>query len=1088
MAEPATEGHQQSSSVDIPASQLAPILRAILQHNDQIVEQNQAILQLLNYHVRSLPNSNGRSATGAIQSHSHTGTSTSPAPVSPRSSGSVTQVQSTQGDRRHEHHRQSMWDGILTVESKLSGSFVKDYHEWKRPPAIRDVFLGKNEWTSKSYHYAFPDLVDFLKRNDLVKKCHSQVSVRDFVSSSGGPTSSAYNEARPRVGVIRGKSMPVKSAGGHRTIRSVNAEDPFGCKILWDALDGCPCHNPGQTAPVQSDSEPCLCMRSINILDVSPKVLNCLLASTPRVDLSYMAAFVQRHLGSSNWGKATPLRYGDTMSSYTLEYHFSFYYVTPKYFDTGSVRPDLRNQRKSAAFGNELATRSRYIHEESLSFLYIGHFKDVSTSVQLAESYFKYDPYHTTDVGSSESSLFRPLNPNEPPAMLMLSWISVALHHVLWRWQSAIDAVQAEIKSSRQIVFMDDRNDLMADDPQFTLSKTYFWALQAYKLFEETISETVTTWRRFQDESLPVLRDNRVPSEEWKKAVQDINDAVSELESKTRAIRKRAEEVRDLRKGLISASALFDSRISVRQGENIRLLTYITLLFLPLSFATSIFGMQIIGNSTSTVHIFAAVLPAITVVTALFVFNLHNVVNAWELFTDYISSWLRSSMKEHRRGDWQRTAIALHEDMNASKAPVRKAQKRSSAWVYLVFIIEALIVSLPVGELSNAASLFRRMASSEAAAAPEGPEDGDDIRSIDPHVFEKINESLAEERKRQRQKRREKIGPVLLALEDIWHALPATFRWIGTGTIDIIRALLLPLWVIVVMFEYLILSLILLIASVFRSRPDDESVRSLSNTQKRSKEPSCFRRAFLILGLDTVFPARPKAIRPSSTESSARRNFSQAATQMTLRPEKSSNQHETTVVAAASPPPAERPPLPPLIPRSPISPNFNNRPDTLISDLSYSNDHSRDTIDFIEQMSRAGTRPSTPRTPAAVPSEVPQSPRPGTRHTAHTARTVDTAATDASLSRPGTAHTDVISPLPEMIARAEPLKRMSARPVASLAESSTAQRDFAQRDLRISAMGQKPKTVAAEKQSQRKSHIPVVEVLELDRPPTPPPK
>jgi hypothetical protein len=37
---------------------------------------------------------------------------------------------------------------------------------------------------------------------------------------------------------------------------------------------------------------------------------------------------------------------------------------------------------------------------------------------------------------------------------------------------------------------------------------------------------------------------------------------------------------------LVSASALFDSRTAVRQGENIRLLTYITILFFPLSFAT----------------------------------------------------------------------------------------------------------------------------------------------------------------------------------------------------------------------------------------------------------------------------------------------------------------------------------------------------------------------------------------------------------------------------------------------------------------------------------------------------------------------
>jgi len=117
-----------------------------------------------------------------------------------------------------------------------------------------------------------------------------------------------------------------------------------------------------------------------------------------------------------------------------------------------------------------MATQTRFIHEETLSFLLIGHFKDVATCIQLAESYFKFDPYKkNTQPGS-----FRPYNLDQPPTLFLLSWVSVGLHRVLWRWQSAIEAVESEIKSSAQIIFLEDRSDLMADDPQFSLSKTYF--------------------------------------------------------------------------------------------------------------------------------------------------------------------------------------------------------------------------------------------------------------------------------------------------------------------------------------------------------------------------------------------------------------------------------------------------------------------------------------------------------------------------------------------------------------------------------------------------------------------------------------
>ena len=91
-----------------------------------------------------------------------------------------------------------------------------------------------------------------------------------------------------------------------------------------------------------------------------------------------------------------------------------------------------------------MATKTRYIHEETLSFLLVGHFKDVTTCVQLAESYFKFDPY----AKKALSHPFRHYDLSQSPALMLLSWISVGLHHVLWRWQSAIEAVESEIKSS----------------------------------------------------------------------------------------------------------------------------------------------------------------------------------------------------------------------------------------------------------------------------------------------------------------------------------------------------------------------------------------------------------------------------------------------------------------------------------------------------------------------------------------------------------------------------------------------------------------------------------------------------------------
>ncbi|KAF2401106.1 hypothetical protein EJ06DRAFT_475641 [Trichodelitschia bisporula] len=446
--------------------------------------------------------------------------------------------------------------------------------------------------------------------------------------------------------------------------------------------------------------------RVVQIVDVSPVVLTALLAATPSIDLSYLVAFMERHLKFSNWARASLLKFGDlSWSSYTFEYHFSFFYVTGEAHDTKSARPDPRSIRRSAPFGIDPSGETKYIHEETRSLLLIGHFSDVLTCVQLADAYFKYDPYQRP---TPEDHAFRTYNPAEPPALLLLSWIAVTLHHVCWRWQSAIDTVHDEITSAGEIVFMADRSDLMADDPHFSLSKRYFWALQAYKLFEETIAETITTWADFKAHSLPKLHHHPgISPAAWARSIADIDSAHTQLSRKITRLQKHRAEIKDLRRGLISASALFDSRTAVRQGENIRLLTYITILFFPLSFATDLFGMQWIPSGRATWHAFAAVLPAIFLATALFVFNLSTLSDAASTLAEAFSNALRDRMRACPHTVWPARAARLTRHAAQAKPPVRKARHTAVGWVYALFLLEGTAVALPRGEIAALVQHFR---------------------------------------------------------------------------------------------------------------------------------------------------------------------------------------------------------------------------------------------------------------------------------------------------------------------------------------------------------------------------------------------
>jgi hypothetical protein len=582
-----------------------------------------------------------------------------------------------------------------------------------------------------------------------------------------------------------------------------------------------------------------------------------------RVDLSYIAAFTERHLKLSNWGKVSLLKFRDKFwSSYTFEYHFSFFYVTPNHHERDTHKPDRRKLRRSAPFGREAANKTRYIHEESLSFLLIGHFNDISTCVQLAESYFKYDPY----ARKLESHSFRPYNLEQSPALMLLSWISVGLHHVSWRWQSAIEGVDKEIWFSGEVVFMEDRTDLMADDPQFSLSKTYFWALQAYQLFEKTLLETIETWRAFKEHSLPSLKDGRVDMTEWQTLVEDIDDAIAELDAKVQRIRTRIGEVKDLRTGLISASALFDSRTSVRQGENIRTLTYITILFFPLSFVTSVFSMSFIGPNTKAA--FAISLPVITLAAAILVFNLQNIVTVWSVSTERSSGWLRHLMRRHRHDGWKQQALWLHEDLAATKPPVTKARRRSSAWVYLVFLVEYLLVSVPVGEIA-ATVRWLSVVNTDRTPPPLNEKELDMLDENDElalmartkmlkadAVRERINAAMKEEEKKEKKRRDEARGIVLSLLIRFFSFIFAFIKWAAIFLFHFIRALLLPVWFCVLVVEYLFLVILFMVKSWVSKEVVVEDNKYCNNYEKGSV--SIWWKSAYALDLDIILPPRPK--------------------------------------------------------------------------------------------------------------------------------------------------------------------------------------------------------------------------------------
>ncbi|KAF7189429.1 hypothetical protein HII31_09274 [Pseudocercospora fuligena] len=166
----------------------------------------------------------------------------------------------------------------------------------------------------------------------------------------------------------------------------------------------------------------------------------------------------------------------------------------------------------------------------------------------------------------------------------------------------------------------DVRDKLQFEDEHYTYSRRYFWAYQTLGImndsiraivdaFEDTFTEDV--WEGKHRTLWPLLEENSQRSQYYKKKMAGLRKKFEIEMNNFRVLMKenheRRVEIRGLREELFTGTSIQESRssvknteITIQQGHNIKLLTLVSMCFLPLTFVTSVFGM----TNMSTEHHF----------------------------------------------------------------------------------------------------------------------------------------------------------------------------------------------------------------------------------------------------------------------------------------------------------------------------------------------------------------------------------------------------------------------------------------------------------------------------------------------------
>lgn len=197
--------------------------------------------------------------------------------------------------------------------------------------------------------------------------------------------------------------------------------------------------------------------------------------------------------------------------------------------------------------------------------------------------------------------------------------IKEAYTMVTSRWLNLMDYVADLLRED----FMDPEKyiKLIFDDDQLSTSKKYFWILACMQEFRSSIMDNISQWSLYYKARIEPFPEDHTP--ELKALINQIEESCSTLDGIKRQIDDTVETVKGRRDGLFNASALSETRITNRLGQNVKLLTYVSIFYLPLAFCAAVWAIPNIDMS-GTKTAFSVTALLLGIVNFLVVANVGN--------------------------------------------------------------------------------------------------------------------------------------------------------------------------------------------------------------------------------------------------------------------------------------------------------------------------------------------------------------------------------------------------------------------------------------------------------------------------------
>ncbi|THV70921.1 hypothetical protein D6D28_04809 [Aureobasidium pullulans] len=271
----------------------------------------------------------------------------------------------------------------------------------------------------------------------------------------------------------------------------------------------------------------------------------------------------------------------------------------------------------------------------------------------------------------------------ELPLALCL-FASFTLREVVSDWEILLQYMESLVSVHTVIVNPEGHDRLLFDDEKFSRSRLYFWMLSSLATFIYMMENTKLNCERLQEHVREQYPDTTNFSIMESDALEAIGPYVASLDQVTRRAKTLQQRVVAFRDGLFNASSVLESRAANRLSENVKLLTYVSIFYLPLGFCASLW------STTDTFSWnglkFAMVLTA--VITYLVAFNLNQLVRLSRSIYDVGRKKVVKSMTESENDDWKKRGARFGQ----FQPPPLKPQP--SEWLLLWYLSEAIFAPI----------------------------------------------------------------------------------------------------------------------------------------------------------------------------------------------------------------------------------------------------------------------------------------------------------------------------------------------------------------------------------------------------------